>query len=211
MTKKKKTWNRILNAIMTVFLALLIILLIFMFIARASGNTFSLFGLSFFRVQSGSMEPTLKIGDVIMVQHTSAENIHKGDIVSYKADEGEMEGNIVTHRVIAEPQPWGDEYILQTQGDANDTQPDPEITSEQLVGKYVTTLWLMGKLYSFFLTPVGLVTLIVIIIGLFGFEMISLLVSYKSLDNKLDDYFDAMIESEEKKGGDSDPPEEKEE
>lgn len=211
MSKKKKTFNRILNAVTTVILVLLIVLLIFMFIARASGNTFSLFGFSFFRVQSGSMEPTLQIGDVIMVQKTSAENIHKGDIVSYKADEGEMDGNIVTHRVIAEPQPWGDEYILQTQGDANENQPDPEITSDQLVGKYVTTLWLMGKLYSFFLTPVGLVTMIVVIIGLFGFEMISLLVSYKSLDNKLDDYYDALIENAEQKSGDGDPPKEKEE
>ncbi len=210
MTKKKKTFNRIMSAVTTVVLVLLIVLLLFMFIARASGNSFSLFGFNFFRVQSGSMEPTLQIGDVIMVQKTSAKDIHKGDIVSYKADEGEMDGNIVTHRVITEPRSQGDGYILLTQGDANDL-PDPEITSDQLIGKYVTTLWLMGKLYSFFLTPVGLVTMIVVIIGLFGFEMISLLVSYKSLDNKLDDYYDALIENAEQKSGDGDPPKEKEE
>ena len=210
MTKKKKTFNRIMSAVTTVILVLLIVLLIFMFIARASGNSFSLFGFNFFRVQSGSMEPTLQIGDVIMVQKTPAKDIHKGDIVSYKADEGEMNGNIVTHRVIKEPRSQGDGYILLTQGDANDL-PDPEITSDQLIGKYVTTLWLMGKLYSFFLTPVGLVTMIVVIIGLFGFEMISLLVSYKSLDNKLDDYYDALIDNEEQKSGDGDPPKEKEE
>lgn len=199
-----------MSAVTTVVLVLLIVLLLFMFIARASGNSFSLFGFNFFRVQSGSMEPTLQIGDVIMVQKTSAKDIHKGDIVSYKADEGEMDGNIVTHRVITEPRSQGDGYILLTQGDANDL-PDPEITSDQLIGKYVTTLWLMGKLYSFFLTPVGLVTMIVVIIGLFGFEMISLLVSYKSLDNKLDDYYDALIENAEQKSGDGDPPKEKEE
>ena len=210
MTKKKKTFNRIMSAVTTVVLVLLIVLLLFMFIARASGNSFSLFGFNFFRVQSGSMEPTLQIGDLIMVQKTSAKDSHKGDIVSYKADEGEMDGNIVTHRVITEPRSQGDGYILLTQGDANDL-PDPEITSDQLIGKYVTTLWLMGKLYSFFLTPVGLVTMIVVIIGLFGFEMISLLVSYKSLDNKLDDYYDALIENAEQKSGDGDPPKEKEE
>ena len=199
-----------MSAVTTVVLVLLIVLLLFMFIARASGNSFSLFGFNFFRVQSGSMEPTLQIGDVIMVQKTSAKDIHKGDIVSYKADEGEMDGNIVTHRVITEPRSQGDGYILLTQGDANDL-PDPEITSDQLIGKYVTTLWLMGKLYSFFLTPVGLVTMIVVIIGLFGFEMSSLLVSYKALDNKLDDYYDALIENAEQKSGDGDPPKEKEE
>ena len=196
--KKRSTFSKVMNTLTTVFLALLIVLLILMFIARASGNTFSLLGFSFFRVQSGSMEPTLKVGDVIMVHKTSIDNIHDGDIISYKANKGEMSGNVVTHRVIESPEQENGTYYLRTKGDDDAASPDPQITSDQVIGKYVATLPLMGKLYSFFLTPTGLITMIVVIIGLFGFEMISLLVSYKSLDNKFDDYYDALMESQQK-------------
>lgn len=174
--------KKVLNIITTVILVLLIALLIFMFYARASGHTVSFFEFSFFRVSSASMEPTLMTGDIILVQKTSVTNIHKNDIVSYRGDEGEMDGKVVTHRVITEPENDNGTWFLQTQGDADGTVPDPKITSDQLVGKYLVTIPLLGYLYSFFLTPVGLVTIVSIILILFGYEMISLLVSYKSID-----------------------------
>lgn len=174
--------KKVLNIITTVILVLLIALLILMFYARASGHTVSFFGFSFFRVSSASMEPTLMTGDIILVQKTSVTNIHKNDIVSYRGDEGEMDGKVVTHRVITEPENDNGTWFLQTQGDADGTVPDPKITSDQLVGKYLVTIPLLGYLYSFFLTPVGLVTIVSIILILFGYEMISLLVSYKSID-----------------------------
>lgn len=189
---KKKTLKKVLNIISTVFLVALIILLVFMFIARASGHSLSIFGFHVFRVSSGSMEPTLMTGDVILVQQTSAENIHEGDIISYKAVEGEMAGNIITHRVVTEPVAHGGVYTLQTRGDLEGAPLDPEITSDQLIGKYNLKLPLLGKLYSFFLTPQGLITIFLVIIVLFGYEMISLIVSYKSLDKKYDEYYESV-------------------
>ena len=117
MTKKKKTFNRILNAVTTVILVLLIVLLIFMFIARASGNSFSLFGFSFFRVQSGSMEPTLQIGDVIMVQKTSANDIHKGDIVLTVPAQSPVDGAVMLmnyneHRYLRKVKVLDDRNVL---------------------------------------------------------------------------------------------------
>ena len=143
-------------------------------------------------------------GDVILVKDTPAEDIRKGDIISYRAEQGEMTGNVVTHRVIEDPVYKNGTYYLQTQGDADGTVPDPQITSDQVIGKYSATLPLIGKLYSFFLTPAGLITMIVVIVVLFGFEMISLIVSYRSLDRKVDDYTASLLNSLE--NNEDDPP-----
>lgn len=193
MNKRKKV-SKVGSIITTVLLILVIVLLVLMFVARASGHTISVFGFRFYRVSSGSMEPTLMTGDVILVQNVSMDNVHKGDIISYKAEKGEMAGNVITHRVIEEPETKNGICCLRTKGD-DAAIPDPEITSDQIIGKYVTTLPLIGKLYSFFLKPAGLITMIIVIVLLFSFEMISLIVSYKSLDKKVDDYTESLLDS----------------
>lgn len=175
--------KKVFRIISTVFLILLVLLVIFLFIIRLSGNSPSIFGYHLFRVSSDSMEPTLKVGDVILVGPASADSIHKGDIVTYVADQGEMTGQEITHRVVVEPEIKNGEYTYQTQGDADGAPLDPIITSDQIVGKFVVKLALIDKLYSFFFTPYGLIIFIVLIVVLFGYEMISLLVSYKTIDN----------------------------
>ena len=179
--------KKVLRIVSTVFLIVLLLLVILMFYARASGNSLSIFGVRVYRVATGSMEPTLMIGDVIVVRETLVTEIHKGDIITYQGNLKEIAGQTITHRVIKEPEEREGTWYLQTQGDAEGSLPDPEITSDKVVGKYVTTLPLIGAVYSFFLTPYGLLTIVVVIVLLFGFEIISLIVSYKSLDKFSDE------------------------
>lgn len=193
--------KKIFNVFITVLLIVLIVLVVMMFIARASGNSLSIFGVHFYRVASGSMEPTLMTDDVIVVKETAFEDIKKGDIITYKANQGEMRGQPVTHRVVIAPENRDGTWVLQTQGDAEGAPLDPEITSSQVIGKYVMTIPLIGMFYSFFLTPVGLVTIVVVILGLFGFELISLIVSYRAID-RIGDELERETEKESS-GGDA--------
>lgn len=174
--------KKVFNVLLTVLLIVLSFLVAMMFIARLSGNSLSVFGLHFYRVASGSMEPALMQEDIIVVKKVPISDIKKGDIITYKSSQGEMRGQPITHRVITDPVKQSGIWFLQTQGDAQGTVPDPEITSDQVIGKYVLTIPLLGKLYSFFLTPAGLVTMVIAIVLLFGYEIISLLVSYRSID-----------------------------
>ena len=57
-----------MNIIFTIVLVILIITVIFLFVTRLSGNAPSIFGYHVFRVSSGSMEPELMKGDVILVK-----------------------------------------------------------------------------------------------------------------------------------------------
>lgn len=175
-------FKKIINAISVIFLVFLVIIVLFTLVSRIMGETPSVFGNYIFRVSSDSMEPTLMVGDVILVQSADAEDIQKGDIITYKSKDGSMYGREVTHRVVADPVIKHDTYYYQTQGDAVGAPLDKAITYDQVKGKYVRKLTLIGKLYGFMSKPIGVAIFIGVIVLLFGYEVISMIVSYRKID-----------------------------
>ena len=175
-------FKKIINVISVVFLVLIVCFVLFTFVSRIMGNTPSVFGYYIFRVSSDSMEPTLMVGDVILVHKADPDDIQKNDIITYKSKDGSMYGRDVTHRVVTEPFEKNGTYHFQTQGDADGAPLDKPITYDQVEGKYVRTMTVIGKLYGFFVTPLGLCIFIGFIVLLFGYELISLLVSYRKID-----------------------------
>lgn len=191
--------RKVINIITTVILVILIITVIFFFIMRVTGNAPSIFGYQVFRVSSGSMEPVLMKGDVILVKKVPYDEIQKDDIITYKSRTGEMEGEMITHRVVTDPVVNNGVYCFQTQGDAEGASIDPVVYEDQVQGRYVSKLAFVDKVYSFFLTPYGLISFVFIIILLFGYEMVSLILSYRSLDIKDDDYYEPKAKKPSKK------------
>lgn len=192
-------FKKIIRIFSIVLLVFLVIFVFFTIASRIMGNTPSVFGFYVFRVSSDSMEPTLMVGDVILVQKTDAEDIQKNDIITYKSKDGSMYDRDVTHRVVSDPQIKGDTYYYQTQGDADGAPLDMAITYDQIEGKYVRKLPLISKFYGFISTPTGVVVFIGIIVLLFGYELISLLVSYKKIDENENNVLYAMNEDKNKK------------
>ena len=74
-------------------------------------------------VLSGSMVPTLNVGDVAVTRAAVTSQLVIGDVITYRAGSG-----LITHRIIdIEESPSG--RLFYTQGDANatpDSQPTPE-------------------------------------------------------------------------------------
>ena len=102
---------------------LFVILIFFILLNILSMNNKALFGFRIYRVISGSMQPALQIGDVIIIK--KANNYAEKDIITY--DNGLT---TITHRIKSIN---GDEII--TEGDANDA-PDKPITKDRILGKY---------------------------------------------------------------------------
>ena len=85
-------------------------------------------GASTYTVLTGSMQPTLPVGTVVVVRPVPVERIAVGDVVTFLArDPGTSATRIVTHRVIAvDPGP-----VLRTRGDANDSlDPDGTVAAD---------------------------------------------------------------------------------
>lgn len=102
---------------------LCLILIFFILLNIFSMNNKSLFGFRIYRVISGSMQPSLQIGDVIIVKKSN--NYSERDIITYSNGL-----TTITHRIIAIN---NDEVI--TKGDANEVDDKP-INKEQIVGKF---------------------------------------------------------------------------
>ena len=73
-------------------------------------------GYESFVVRSGSMEPTIHRGDVLVSDPISADRAKAGDIVTFDDPLG---GDLITHRVSAVTTS-GEEVLFVTKGDAND-------------------------------------------------------------------------------------------
>lgn len=91
--------------------------------AKHSGKTPEILGYQFYKVMSGSMSPTLKIGSVIISKKPeNASSLKVGDIITFKQD-----GTVVTHRIIEIVKENGIRY--RTKGDNPNNSPDIELVS----------------------------------------------------------------------------------
>lgn len=102
------------------------------------------FAVGLFPVQpttviSGSMRPTLDVGDVVIIAKVSADTIKTGDIIQFR----EAEGITTVHRVV-EIQEIEGKKVFITQGDAN-SEPDAKpVIPENVVGKAVLDIPKIG-------------------------------------------------------------------
>ncbi len=169
-----KVINIVRTVVFVIILVLLVSLVSVILTARINGETPSLFGHAVYRVSSGSMVPYLEVGDIILSKECDPMQLKRGDVITYNGKSGQFAGKRVTHRVIEEPylnQADGKYYII-TKGDDNPVEDTP-VELSQVTGIMVTKLDWMKKLYDFFITPWGLLTLIALIILAFFNEIIN--------------------------------------
>ncbi len=116
------------------------------------------FGYKNFIIVSGSMEPTINIGDAIFVKEVPKEEINEKDIISFDED-----GVIVTHRVIDIIEEDG-QTKYKTKGDNNNTADKEMTTYDKIEGKYQFKINKFGLVTEILKNPITLVALILIIV-----------------------------------------------
>ncbi len=114
-------------------------------------------GYKNFVVLTGSMEPTINVGDIVFVKQT--EDIKKEDIISFRVG-----NSVVTHRVI-EIKKEGDKDIYITKGDANSGIDSEKTEIQDIEGKYVFKIPKVGEIFLFFQKPYGVVCLFLILVA----------------------------------------------
>lgn len=100
-------------------------------------------------VTSGSMEPAINVGGLVIVEETDPEQITVGDVITFNGYGGE---GLTTHRVI-DRSIVGGRLHFRTQGDANDT-PDVDLApAEGVVGRVRADLPHAGRVLAEFSRP----------------------------------------------------------
>ncbi len=109
-------------------------------------------GFRAYNVLSGSMEPELSKGDLVIVKAVPAEELQCGDIVTYyPTDEV---GTTVTHRVVNTLMKDG-QVLIETKGDAVD-QADPIFPGAAVIGVVVFHIPLLGAAVAWIQTHLAL-------------------------------------------------------
>ena len=120
-------------------------------------------------VSSGSMIPTLNIGDIIVVKDKdSFQTLQIGDIIVFHSPT--MDGRVIVHRIynIAIDQ-YG--VAIYTKGD-NNYAPDAWIVREShYIGKVVFTLPYLGKVTSIIQPPLNYILIFFFIVLIFVAEL----------------------------------------
>ncbi|MFW5703913.1 MAG: signal peptidase I [Patescibacteria group bacterium] len=134
---------------------LLVFVLIIGGVVLLSGSK-ELFGLQVYTVTSGSMEPVIPTGSIIIVKKQSAYEV--SDIATYRSSRSSA---MITHRIVEVSQENGNVRFI-FRGDANEDSDPVPVGLSQIKGEYLFNIPFVGYLIEFARTPVGAVVLIII-------------------------------------------------
>lgn len=140
--KIEKTIRKIFKTIILVLLGMLLIInLTMLYQTKIKHEEIPRIGnISIFNIVSESMEQTIKVNDLVVIKKCTEEEIKKGDIITYKKEDG----TIVTHRIIRITKEEG-QNLYTTKGDNNEVEDAEKIKHEQVQGKYLFKIQGFGK------------------------------------------------------------------
>jgi len=145
------------------FLALIIIINLYLGINKGiSNNPVPKFlGISPLIVLSGSMQPAIMPGDVVVIKEQAPDQYKLGDVATY------LEGNTAfTHRLVAE-----ENGLFVLKGDNNNVADDT-IAAEKLIGKVILRVPKLGLAILYFKTLPGmLVLLFLLVLCIYGEDL----------------------------------------
>lgn len=108
-------------------------------------------------VTSGSMEPAMSPGDVVVVGSVPAADVRAGDVITFR----DRRSALTTHRVVGVETSDG-ERRFRTKGDANE-DPDPApVPAESVVGEVRFTIPYVGHFVLFMNSRAGLLGLVIV-------------------------------------------------
>jgi signal peptidase len=127
-------------------------------------------------VLTGSMEPAISVGSVVVIKPVDPEALRVGDVICFRFSDSML----MTHRIVGVT-----EEGFVTKGDANEDFDVGVLAKENVVGVVVFVFPFVGHLASFVRMPVGFVLLLVVPASLvIVFEMRSILSEMRKLKEK---------------------------
>lgn len=155
-----KTVLKVIENVVFVILLLIAFLVIVSFLPIK--NNYKLYS-----VMSGSMEPTIGVGSLIISQPSSKYEV--GDIITFRPNNATNQ--TTTHRVNSIDQ--SEDFIrYYTKGDANSSVDSNYVTKDKIVGKYLFQVPYLGYLIGYIKTLPGLILIIVVPASIIIFEEI---------------------------------------
>lgn len=171
----------VLSVLIFVFAVCIFALSVF---AKSNGKQATLFGYSFSIVLTDSMNPEIKVGELVIVKHCSIERAQIGENAVYIAPEGHrLAGQRIIHKIMEKDTDDAGTYIV-TQGVAAGAPQDAPVYAENFVGIGVAHSVFLGAVVGFFSNTFNWIFLAVFLFGIWlAVRQIRKLVSYTKPEN----------------------------
>ena len=158
--KKTKIIKNGTSILFYMALAFCLMISITMIRAKVSGKQPEILGYKFFVVLTGSMEPELPVGDLIIVKSIDPMKIKTDDVITFQSTQS---NNMITHRVKGISNDNNIEFI--TKGDANKVEDPHPVDSDNVIGKVSGHLPKVGGILKFVQTKVKVVLIVILAIA----------------------------------------------
>lgn len=115
-------------------------------------------------VLSGSMEPGIPVGSMVVTKQVKPESLKEGDVITFRISDTTM----VTHRVVKIDK---EQQQITTKGDANNVEDATPVAFANVVGKKVFHVPYAGYITMHIKSPLGIAVIcgIVIVLILLNF------------------------------------------
>lgn len=154
-----------ISILVTIMLVLTVLLCLYVVIQVLGNGYVNIGGFMMFRVVTGSMEPTIPVGALLIAQDVDIQSVNLGDIICFRTQEAAIWGEIVTHRVVHVMEMADGAVAFRTRGDANLVVDTYLVNQSNYVGKVI---WHTGDgsvlagIMSFFSNKIGFLSCIVL-------------------------------------------------
>ena len=125
--------------------AVMFFTVVYVMVCNLRGKVASIGGYSVMKVVTGSMEPSIHVGDYILIRETDVEDLKVGDVITFLSDDPTIKDMPNSHRITK----INDDGTFTVKGDANPTEDVYTVKSDRIIGKYVRKLWLFRFIGSF--------------------------------------------------------------
>lgn len=171
---------RAINVVAAVVIAVALVVLL-RTVFTPAGEVPTIGGYGFMRTLTGSMEPAIPVHSLVVVQETDPESLQEGDIITFRATEGSLEGALNTHRITSVYEQDG-QLMFRTKGDANAVEDVEPVASANVVGRVVFVSAALGTVVSLLSNPLVFFPLIVVpLIVLCALEVVKLVKTTKEV------------------------------
>lgn len=188
MKKASKIFSKIMACLSV--LIFLIGLLTFVSVLRASaGKAPSVLGVSVMQVRTGSMEPEIPVGGIVITYKVKPSSLKVGDIISFYSNDTKISGEINTHRIVGIRDSESGEKIFLTKGDANDAVDEAAVFEVDIVGKVIINVGTVGGSFLDVLRNPKIILIFIVLPLIFitmgeAVNLAKLIAEYKFSDKK---------------------------
>ena len=137
MESKSRIRKLSISNIVFYILMMLSVFLILNIISQKSDKVYNIIGFRTYTVLSGSMEPNIDPGDLVVT--IKSNNFKEGDIITFN-----NKNQVITHRI---EEIRDTEFI--TKGDNNNSVDSDIVVKNNIIGKVVLTIPKVGYIFKF--------------------------------------------------------------